>query len=50
MRKTMIMIGIVLACCPAKADKAYLGVCVEDAGPNHSTPSGMRLIWLRGLI
>ena len=31
MRKTMIMIGIVLACCLAKADKAYLGVCVEDA-------------------
>ena len=31
MRKTMIMTGIVLACCLAKADKAYLGVCVEDA-------------------
>jgi hypothetical protein len=25
------MTGIVLACCLAKADKAYLGVCVEDA-------------------
>ena len=29
MRKTMIMIGIVLACCLAKADKAYL-VCEDD--------------------
>ena len=31
MRKTMIMIGIVLAYCLARADKAYLGIRVEDA-------------------
>ena len=31
MRKTIILFDVVLACCLAMADKAYLGIYVEDA-------------------